>query len=153
MVKVKFLTTRINAGLLTIAVGTILTTTVGGAGLAHADTPTMTGGAVEAYTSGSTTQTSRITWQWKYGATFTLLVADTKADGVHATGRVQSESPSGAVTSYSWHSAVGAGAEYENSTYVKNSSGVWAMRVESCRVGAALPTICSYSTWARNGFY
>ncbi|SDS52053.1 hypothetical protein [Microlunatus soli] len=145
------MTKKASAALLALTAGAVLA--AGSPAVAHADDPTMPGSAVEASTLGSLTETSRITWHWKTRADFVLAIRDTEADGVHATGRVQTRSPSGAITSYSWHRAVGAGDSYTDHTYAANSSGVRALRVQSCRVGRARPTVCGYSQWELNPFY
>ena len=82
-----------------------------------------------------------------YEVYFDVKIEDTAADGDHAEARVQSKTPGGAVTSYSWHSASGYGTENRFSTYIKDDTVVAAVRIQVCRKGDDLPDICGYSPW------
>ncbi|HEY9291122.1 MAG TPA: hypothetical protein VIP98_07585 [Microlunatus sp.] len=100
--------------------------------------------------SGAYGVLSYVEWASSHKVNFYLDIVDTAGDGEHATGRVQILVPDGddnKVVSYGWHSAVGKGDTYSSKTYAQSTSAIYAVRIEVCRTGDELPTICDTSPW------
>ena len=123
---------------------------MGLATLALTATPAQASTQTSTSVSGAYGALNYVTWSSSHRADFYIDIVDTKADGEHATGRVQILVPNGddnKVLSYGWHKAVGKGNSYDSKTYAKSSSVIYAVRIQVCRVGDELPTLCSTSSW------
>ncbi|MFD4955481.1 hypothetical protein [Streptomyces sp. NPDC058451] len=78
------------------------------------------------------------------------MVKDTAADGASARMRIQAMTGAG-TKSYAWRTASGNGNVTRETTYLYDSSGVKAVRIQVCRHAGSTDT-CSWSPWRYNDF-
>ncbi|MFC5219193.1 hypothetical protein [Streptomyces coerulescens] len=89
-----------------------------------------------------------------YADNIYLEVLDRAADGHHVRIRVQSLTPNREVTSYSWRSVTtGAGTVGTWLTSLKDTRGIWALRVQACVFEGDTALGCDESAWDGNIYY
>lgn len=83
-----------------------------------------------------------------------LTVTDTAPDGHHVRIRVQSLTPERVVTSYAWRS-VTAGYQHSETwvTSLKDTRGIWALRIQVCVYEKDDQLGCGESDWDGNTYY
>jgi hypothetical protein len=83
-----------------------------------------------------------------------LELTDLKADGHHVRIRVQSLTPDRETTSYSWRSVTtGYGSQGVWETELRDSRGIWAMRIQVCVFEGNTALGCEESRWDGNTHY
>ncbi|MFE6333734.1 hypothetical protein ACFVOK_11025 [Streptomyces sp. NPDC057798] len=83
-----------------------------------------------------------------------LAVQDTKADGHHVRIRAQHQDPLYNVTSHAWrYNYEGYGAKINWATYLTDSDGIRAMRIQVCTYEGDTPISCDTSVWDGNPYY
>lgn len=83
-----------------------------------------------------------------------LELTDREADGHHVRLRVQSLTPNREVTNYAWRSVTsGAGTSGTWLTSLKDTRGIWALRIQACVFEGDTALGCEVSSWDGNIYY